>query len=243
MPAKAIDNSATGCLILIVPTAFLLAFLFVAWPVLLALVVVSAGWNMWQYYQWQQLSKQINPMFNQLILQNLGRVTVLDLAMKANLPGEIAKRYLDTKTKEFAARTREYEDIGTVYYFITVSTLGSIFDESEPPKEPKGELPASNAPEILEPLPWEGPSHTQSLSSAKEEVAEPPTKKQTASQFIIQSELAKRLEVHSSTVYKRRSDPDFPAWTRNRDPDGIAWAFSPETKEFYPLEHPPKENS
>jgi hypothetical protein len=242
MPAKAIDNSATGCLILIVPTAFLLAFLFVAWPVLLALVVGSAGWNMWQYYQWQQLSKQINPIFNQLIQINLGRVTVVDLAMKANLPGEIAKRYLDTKTKEFAARTREYEDIGTVYYFITVSTLGSIFDESEPPKEPKGELPASNAPEILEPLPWVGQDRTQSLTSAKEEV-EPPIKNQTASQFIIQSELAKRLDVHSSTVYKRRSEPDFPAWTRNRDPDGIAWAFSPETKEFYPLEPLPKENS
>ena len=50
---------------------------------------------------------------------------------------------------------------------------------------------------------------------------------------IIQSELAKRLDVHSSTVYKRRSEPNFTDWTRNRDPDGLAWAYTDDTKEYY----------
>jgi hypothetical protein len=221
MPGKATDNSATGCLVLIVPTAFLIAFLFIAWPVLLALVVFSAGWNIWQTYQWQQLSKEINPTFNQLILKNQGCVTPLDLAMTANLSGPIARRYLETKVKEFGARTIDYEDRGKVYYFITVNTLGSIFDESEPPKRDQSE----------------------SQNEAQSALAEPPTQQQHPSQSLIQIELAKRLDVHSSTVYKRRSDSDFSEWTRSRDPEGIAWAYSPEIKEFYPLETSSEEKS
>ena len=50
---------------------------------------------------------------------------------------------------------------------------------------------------------------------------------------IIQSELAKRLDVHSSTIYKRRSEPNFTDWTRNRDPDGLAWFYGEDTKEYY----------
>jgi hypothetical protein len=50
---------------------------------------------------------------------------------------------------------------------------------------------------------------------------------------ISQADLAKRLDVHASTIYKRRSDVSFVDWTRNRDPEGIAWGYSRETKEFY----------
>jgi hypothetical protein len=50
---------------------------------------------------------------------------------------------------------------------------------------------------------------------------------------ISQVDLAKRLDVHASTIYKRRSDVSFVEWTRNRDPEGVAWGYSRETKEFY----------
>ncbi|HEY9727076.1 MAG TPA: hypothetical protein V6D50_11575 [Chroococcales cyanobacterium] len=53
-------------------------------------------------------------------------------------------------------------------------------------------------------------------------------------QPLIQAELAKRLDVHSSTVGKRKSDPDFADWSQSRDPEGLAWVYSPETKEFMP---------
>lgn len=53
-------------------------------------------------------------------------------------------------------------------------------------------------------------------------------------QPLIQAELAKRLDVHSSTVGKRKSDPDFTDWSQSRDPEGIAWVYLPETKEFMP---------
>lgn len=52
---------------------------------------------------------------------------------------------------------------------------------------------------------------------------------------ITQADLAKRLDVHPSTLYKRRSDVSFGDWTRNRDPEGLGWGYQRDTKEFYPL--------
>jgi len=240
MPGKAVDNSATGCLILIVPTAFLMAFLFVAWPFLLALTVLSVASSIWQRRQWQKWCQQINPIFNRLILENQGSVTPLDLAMKANISGTAAQRYLESKVEEFGAQRRDYEGRGTVYYFVTVNTLGSIFDDSEPLARSESQSQTSETLESPEPTPKEeqppeSPTQDQDQTDLAESSAEP----DNASQSLIQAELAKRLDVHSSTVYKRRSDPDFSEWTRERDPEGIAWKFSAETKEFYPLETEP----
>lgn len=55
----------------------------------------------------------------------------------------------------------------------------------------------------------------------------------SALEIISQADLAKRLDVHASTIYKRRSDVSFEDWTRNRDPEGVAWGYSRETKEFH----------
>jgi hypothetical protein len=52
---------------------------------------------------------------------------------------------------------------------------------------------------------------------------------------ITQADLAKRLDVHPSTLYKRRSDVSFSDWTRNRDPEGLGWGYQRDTKEFYRL--------
>jgi hypothetical protein len=57
----------------------------------------------------------------------------------------------------------------------------------------------------------------------------------TESETISQADLAKRLDVHASTIYKRRADVSFPEWTRNRDPEGLSWGYSRESKEFYRL--------
>lgn len=270
MTGKAIDSSAGGCLILILPIALLIIFLLKTWPVLLALLVLVASWNVWQRYQWQQWCQQVNPIFHQLIQENRGSITALDLAMKANFSAATAKRYLDTKAEEFGARALEYEERGTVYYFITASTLGSIFDDSEPPSQLnphdvgprpsrslKGSVGESMKDETDSPLlseiqnqlqppedsiaptlgePQGRTSPIPDSSEAPPEQAEPTNYKQSAPESLIQAELAKRLDVHSSTVYKRRSDPDFPEWSRSRDPEGIAWKYSPDTKQFSPLE-------
>jgi hypothetical protein len=288
MTGKVIDRSATSLLILILPFAVLIVLLFKVWPVLLALFIISISWSVWQQYQWKQWSKQVNPYFNQLIKENQGCLTALDLSLKANLSGSAAKWYLDKKAEEFGAQCRDHEDKGTVYYFLTASALGSIFEESEPPLELESEAFASQAPRLVEPLTQTEPIHSvgESSSSVLPEPLEPstdkepqpsestfstdeveadlkplpqpkqeqtesldekedlwvdsPDKEPEASKVLIQAELAKRLDVHSSTVGKRKSDPDFSEWSQSRDPEGIAWVYSPDTKEFLPLEKKPE---
>jgi len=288
MTGKVIDSSATGLLILILPFAVLIVLLFKFWPVILALFILSISFSVWQQYQWKQWSKQVNPYFNELIKENQGCLTAVDLSMKANLSGSAARQYLDKKAEEFGAQRQVYEDKGTVYYFLTASALGSIFDESEPPLELQSESFTSQSSKLFEPLkqkeaipsksesstgdvpePLESPveeesnpSESVSLRGEVEEDLEPlaqqkhdprdsikqeedlwadsPDKEQKASQSLIQAELAKRLDVHSSTVGKRKSDPDFSEWSQSRDPEGIPWEYSPDTKEFLPVQKKPE---
>ncbi len=242
--AKAIDINSNGCLILILPAAFLTIFLFTAWPAILATVLLGAGYKTWKGYEWQKWCQQVNPTFHKLIQENQGSVTAMDLAMKANFSGEIAKRYLDTKASEFGAQILDHTESNPVYYFVTSKTLGSIFDTSEPSQNNEPRVFASAISQQT--LPKLAEVHTevevQPPPEVREEllkaVAGEPIKldKQLIFGSLIQSELAKRLSVYSSTVYKRRNDPDFSEWSRSKDPEGIAWTYSPKTKEFFPLE-------
>ncbi len=196
--------------------------------------------------------------------------------MKANLSASAARWFLDKKAEEFGAQRRVYQDRGIVYYFLTASALGSIFDDSEPlfeienesllnqetepiepPRQqevtpPKSEFSTNDAPEPLESA-EEKEQNSSVDTSSTSEVEEPlesldeskdlwvqsADKEQNASSGLIQAELAKRLDVHSSTVGKRKSDPDFSEWSQSRDPEGIAWEYAPETKEFLPLQKKP----
>lgn len=277
MTGKVIDSSPSSLLILIIPIAFLIVLLFKAWPVLLALLMFSISLKVWQQYQWKQWSQKVNPFFNQLIKENQGCLTPLDLSIKANLTGSDARRYLEKKVEEFGARRQVYEDKGTVYYFLTANALGSIFDESEPLLDLEGDSLIPQALGLMEPtLEQETPSEfsdapesdedqeiaiasprfpTAEIASDLEPMPQPeqlnePTalpdempddlwqhsERQPDSKALIQAELAKRLDVHSSTVGKRKSDPDFSEWSQSRDPEGIAWEYSPLTKEFLPME-------
>jgi hypothetical protein len=132
MTGKVIDSGANSTLLVILPLALAIAVLFVAWPLFVGLFVIGLAWKLWQTYQWQQLSNQINPIFNQLVQASQGCLTVLDMSVKANLNASTAKWYLERKAEEYGAVRRLYEDRGVVYYFLTANALGSIFDDSEP---------------------------------------------------------------------------------------------------------------
>lgn len=320
MTAKGLDSGATGILILIIPVALALVVLFAAWPLLLALIVLGLAWQLWQHYQWKKWSRQVNPYFNQLIQENQGCVTPMDLSLKANLTGDAAQRFLEKKAQEYGAQRKDYADKGSVYYFLTASAIGSMFDESEPPEEfveeedeedfaqefsPQGHVtPVEPQPSILEaasakaaedspePAPAQvTKAETAAYSAAEQETGtaeasalsqpQPETKaeEKTASQekqngtfpeptsetardfdqqdlqadqngsseeahlpegALIQAELARRLEVHSSTVGKRKTDPDFAEWSQSRDPDGIAWVYSDEDRVFIPQGETPE---
>lgn len=230
MTEQAIDNNnESGFLLILLPIAVLIIFLFATWPIILFLLLLSVGLNIWQQYQWQKWSKQVDPLFYHLIQLNQGAITPLDLAMKANFSAVTAKRYLDTKAHQFGAQCRNYERQDAVYYFITASILGNILDDSEPVPQLAEVKATENSAAITSdrvvssPLP---PKEVEEHSQAQE----------VSNLGLIQSELAKRLDVHSSTIYKRRDDPDFSAWTQTRDPEGVSWIYSPDTRLFSPLE-------
>jgi hypothetical protein len=318
MPERAINTkSATGCLLILLPAALTMSALFVAWPVILGVTLLIAGGNLWQTNEWSKTARSIDPVFQQLIVKNRGEITPLDLSIDAKISGSVSNRYLAAKAMEFGTGSRQHPDRGQIYYFVSISTLGSIFDDSELPvpslmpattpvvaaeqiasqaeavpaavlqSEPTPPVatpiasiaPISSDP-IFEPAPTTSElsnlrqlfdeTPTSTATPVSEDVAQLPiaeappadvvatvpetiapvadvaTVPETAAPTappantplvkILQSELAKRLDVHSSTVYKRRSEPNFIDWTRNRDPDGLGWGYLEDTKEYYRID-------
>jgi hypothetical protein len=284
MPERAINTkSATGFLLILLPAALLMSLLFVAWPFILGMTVLMIGGNVWQNYEWSKTAGSIDPVFKQLIIQNRGEITPIDLSLKANISSKVASRYLVTKADELGTGSRQHPERGQVYYFVSVSTLGSILDDSE---QDAPEIESAITPAVSLPVAFTqsvqvkvarsqttevSPTPTTTISQPEIPVVESPISESidiarlpdetsdlrtVAARVepavvddthsipspdrplvtILQSELAKRLDVHSSTVYKRRSEPNFIDWTRNRDPEGIAWGYAEANKEYYRLD-------
>lgn len=284
MTGQALDRSSAGVLILIIPIALAVVILYKLWPLLLVLAVLIIAWKTWQNYQWQQWSKQVNPYFNQLIKENRGYLTPVDLSLKANLTAKAAHLFLERKADEYGVTPQFLKDQHVVYYYFpTASALGSILDASEPSKELDDEEEDND--DLLDPI-----SRIASTSSTTKEPSkfsfrnlaqlarQEQEKSDTATQTrpeksnvarssdklepnesaeveeksltensateenpseesaLIQAELAKRLDLNSSTVGRRKSDPDFSEWSKSKDPEGVAWKYEPETKMFVPLD-------
>lgn len=276
MTGRVLDNSSAGILILIIPVAFVVLVLYKFWLVLLILALLIVAWKAWQNYQWDKWSEQVNPYFNQLVRDNKGYLTPLDLSLVANLTSRSAKVFLERKADEYGVAPKQVQDKGVVYYFPTASALGRIFDDSEPfgdfddeeeetlttpqlvsavsaSKPPTKSLfrelaeqkakqeqnqtttqvepTASTSAESIQvdaPMPAATATETQPLDSA--------TITEQSSLSLSQADLSDRLEVHSSTVGRRKSQPDFPEWSQSRDPEGIAWRYLEEEQIFVPLE-------
>jgi hypothetical protein len=278
MTRQALDRSSAGVLILILPIAFAVVILYKLWPLLLVLAVLIIAWKTWQNYQWQQWSKQVNPYFNQLIKENRGYLTPVDLSLKANLTAKAANLFLERKADEYGVNPQFLKDKNVVYYYFpTASALGSILDASEPSNEPEEDnddlldpisriaSASSTAKESnkfsfrnlaqlarqeqeKDTLANQNPPKTSDVEHSErlkpKETAEEetltkdsePEENLSAESALIQAELAKRLDLNSSTVGRRKSDPDFPEWSKSKDPEGIAWQYEPETKMFIPLD-------
>ncbi|MBK1989282.1 hypothetical protein A0J48_017350 [Sphaerospermopsis aphanizomenoides BCCUSP55] len=263
MSEKTIENYGKSFLVLILPISFLIVFLVQTWKFLLLGLLLLMGVNLWQQYRWEKWCEQVNPLFYQLIRENQGKITPVDLAIKGNFSGNEAKRYLEGKAKEFGASVLDSENDTPSYYFITASILGDILDSSEPVEKLPARPVTTEVRTLLAPpppIPQDEKQEEQQVQQEQEvqvEEAKPeslpevtfpaiheevhqesqkPLEQQLVFGSLIQSELAKRLGVYSSTVYKRRNDPDFPEWSRSRDPDGIAWSYSRKSREFFPIE-------
>ena len=154
MTGKIIDNGPPIAIVLILPIAVVFAVLFVAWRVLLLLLALFIAWKVWDNYQWQKLSKKVNPVFSQLLKENRGCLTPIDLSLKANLSGRVARQFLERKSQEYGAQRQQIEDKGIAYLFLTASALGSIFDDSESDTEsPTTSQLTSTSPAVAAQLP------------------------------------------------------------------------------------------
>ena len=270
MTGKVLDNGSAGVLVLILPLAFSFVALYMLWPFLLFVAAVIVAFKLWQNYQWQKWSESINPYFNQLIKENRGYLTPVDLSVKANLTARNAKIFLARKSDEYGTKPRTVPDKGLVYYFPTASALGSILDDSEPEaavnsyqlaaqdssklsvrsiaqlaKQEQTETEDSTTDSTTNsPTDSESSSvalATEADSTLSTAVLESESETDTttelpasidAGQSLIQAELAKRLDVNSSTIGRRKSDPDFAEWSQSKDPEGIAWRYESDTKLF-----------
>jgi len=245
MSEKTIENYGKSFLVLILPISFVIVFLVNTWKVLLLILGLLMVFNLWQQYRWEKWCNQVNPLFYDLIRENQGKITPMDLAIKGNFSGQVAKRYLDGKAQEFGASVLGSENEEQSYYFINASILGDILDSSELLEKLPAQPVTKIARSFLAPPPVilqeeeaqpKFESESESLPAPTHEEVKKPLEEQLVFGSLIQSELAKRLNVYSSTVYKRRNDPDFADWCRSRDPDGIAWSYSRKSKEFFPIE-------
>ncbi len=152
----------------------------------------------------------------------------MDLSVKANMNAKSAQRFLAKKADDYGAQRKDFQGKGTVYYFLTASALGSIFADSEPVWEIDDEVdlpsPSSTVAELA----------TTKMATATAILANQQAKPVLAP--MIQGELAKRFNVHTATVGKKKMSPKFAQWSQNKDPDGIAWRYSKRKKLFEPIE-------
>ena len=261
MTVKVLDNGSAGALILILPLAFSFVVLYALWPLLLLIAVAIVAFKLWQNYQWQKWCREINPYFNQLIKENQGYLTPVDLSVKANLTLKDAKIFLARKSDEYGTKPQTVADRGVVFYFPTASALGSILDDSEPEaavnsyqlaakdsnklsvrgiaqlaKQEQSERndTAESESSVAQLTKVESPQSTIAVETESD--LDSSTIERSASidagQSLIQAELAKRLDLNSSTVGRRKSDPDFEEWSQSKDPEGIAWKYEPDSKLF-----------
>ncbi|WP_414545749.1 hypothetical protein [Nostoc sp. CCY0012] len=75
-------------------------------------------WGLRQKDQ-QELSDRLDAIFYQMLKANNGKITVLQLAMEAKLPGKQAQEYLNQKSQEFNA-TFEPSDQGDISYLFHI---------------------------------------------------------------------------------------------------------------------------
>ena len=263
MTGKVLDNGSAGALVLILPLAFSFVILYMLWPFLLLIAAVIVAFKVWQNYQWRKWCESINPDFNQLIKENQGYLTPVDLAVKANLTARNAKIFLARKSNEYGTKPKTIPNRGLVYYFPTASALGSIFDDSEPEaavnsyplaakdssklsvrdiaqiaKQEQNEsdsIATDSESSVAPATEAESTSSTATISKSDDSSTTEQSTAMDAAQSLIQAELAKRLDLNSSTVGRRKSDPDFAEWSQSKDPEGVAWKYEPDTKLFVPV--------
>ena len=184
------------------------------------IILAGIGWGLykaWQHWGQQQQKtvtstqekqNKLHSVFYALVQEHQGRVSIFDFAMTAKVTAPEARAFLDEKAKEFCAEF-EVTDSGKVLY---------VFDSLKIEAQPKQthELQGTEKPKQISLGDVKGNQVDQSIS-------------------LNQAELARRLNLSSSSVGRKKFAPDFSQWSKERDPEGWSWHYSAEKKRFHPL--------
>ncbi|MDF0554549.1 hypothetical protein [Kamptonema sp. UHCC 0994] len=242
-----IENSRIlAYLTVLLPISFGVVATLESWRFLLAIAVMGGfGWA-WKRYQRQQQHKlaHLDAVFYQLIQENKGRVTVLDLAMNAKFSGTQVQQYLDERAKEFAAEFEITEQGGIIYYFQTAQSLnkseeydfvGDLHLTVDPPLQDAMNLSDRAIIKDLSITPVEVRNQQEEKRKSPELFPLSQGKEVEKSKLLLtQVELANRLNVHPTTVSKWKVKTEFSEWSYQKDPEAIAWQYCRENKRFFP---------
>ncbi|MGD1807419.1 hypothetical protein ACP6PL_18545 [Dapis sp. BLCC M126] len=238
-----LDINSTNNYPILISLGLGLLILSLSWR-FFAIIVIGSGlvWTFRRYRE-QQKNQQdcLNDLFYKLIQENQGHITALDLAMNSQLSGKIVQEFLDERAKEFGAELEITEQGGLLYYFPTAVSLvsGQAKEELELPTEKiLGYNGESVSEEIIEKVsnPWTSQQYSQVNYSLKFDPKNNHLEaaNKAVSIFLTQKELASRLNVHASTISKRKTKPDFSQWSSQKDPESIPWKYLKEQGRFLP---------
>lgn len=241
--SKNLDRNTKAELPWAISLGFGLLTLGLSWHLFLVITLTSGVGLVVRHFQQQQKQEQelLNSLFYKLIEENQGHITTLDLAMRAKLPANVVKEFLDRQARDFAAHYEITDQGGVIYYFPTalsfdkqqVDRLNLEFvSHSAVASDLRDNQKSSSSQQRSKD---EISNNLQSQKAPKEKLN---NKKLGFSSLVPkllnQVELASRLKVHPSTISKRKTKADFIQWSREKDPEAIAWEYSRETKRFAP---------
>jgi len=125
---EAITQKPQFFLVMLILIVMALGTIATAWRTIELGVMAIGAWSLWSSYQHRKQSKQeyLKELFYQLIQENNGYITALDLAMKANISAREAGEYLELRAKEFAAEFQVNQQSGILYLFTTAKSASAI---------------------------------------------------------------------------------------------------------------------
>ncbi|MEG3937963.1 MULTISPECIES: hypothetical protein [unclassified Microcoleus] len=213
-------GSIWGYLTLLLPICLTAVASFESGTMFWAIATTAGIAWAYKFYQQQQKHKlaHLDSIFYKLIKENQGRVTALDLAMNAKLPGSKVQEYLDKRAYEFAADFEVTEQGGILYYF----QIAPNVNQSATP----------NAAIAVKEHPTNG-EQAQEKKPNLFPIAQTKTPQKPKISFT-QTELSRRFKVHATTIGKWKVKPEFAEWSREKDPENLAWEYSTANKRFYP---------
>ncbi|USR91545.1 hypothetical protein NEA10_02110 [Phormidium yuhuli AB48] len=119
-----------------------------------------------------------------------------------------------------------------------------LHSQGNPEVQPPLQSQPFHSPQFIAATPQENPAKfnaTVELTFPQERVNPAADSTSHAPQLhspLIQAQLARRLNVSSSTIGKRKHKPDFTDWAQSKDPDHVSWRYCEDSKQFYAQHQP-----